>query len=127
LYKILIDSYNNKYTFISRMHKILPLRSTYRFLNVLTVKSKISIQVICICLLTIFSCNKSNDGTPYSVSYEVITSGGTWNGQYDIYSESSSQVLWYLAVGYPNKWKYSFTAPRHQQIRLVLDAAADWG
>jgi hypothetical protein len=88
------------------------------------MKSKIIFLVFCIGPLIHLSCNKSNEVAVYSVTYEVITSGGNWNGEYDFYSASSSQVLWKLAQNDSSGWKYSFTVPLHQHMGLVISASA---
>ncbi len=87
------------------------------------MKSKIIFLVFCIALLSDLSCSKSGDGPVYSVTYEVITSGENWNGQYDFYADSSRQVLWKLAQNEPSGWKYSFTVPLHQHIGLEIEAS----
>jgi hypothetical protein len=72
----------------------------------------------------ILSCSKSgSSGSGDNVTYEVITSGGTWSGDY--FDDSNGSMQLKLVNNLPSGWKYSFSVPKGNHVGLVLSALPD--
>jgi hypothetical protein len=86
------------------------------------------ITILFISIITFLSCSKSNGSSSSSgdkVTYEVISTGGTWSGDY--FDDSNGSMSLKFVSNQPSGWKYSFTVPKGKHVGLVLSAIPDIG
>lgn len=88
------------------------------------------ITILFISIITFLSCSKSNGSSSSSssgdkVTYEVISTGGTWSGDY--FDDNNGSMSLKFVRNQSSGWKYSFTVPKGKHVGLVLSAIPDNG
>src|SRR5450432_3329718 len=91
------------------------------------MKNIYPLPLVFILFITSLSCSKSSSSSSSesSVTYEVITSNGTWSGDY--FDDSNGSMQLKFVNNQPSGWKYSFSVPKGKHVGLVLSATPDNG